>query len=77
MKHTKTIALISLSGFILFLVIVFTLHFLRPDKNMLTCFVSEYAVGEYSWLMKPAGYSLTIATALLLMGLLQKISALK
>ena len=77
MKHTKTIALISLSGFILFLVIVFTLHFLRPDKNMLTCFVSEYAVGEYSWLMKTAGYSLTIATALLLTGLLQKIRASK
>ncbi len=77
MKHTKTIALISLSGCILFFVIVCSLHFLRPDKNMLTCFVSEYAVGNYSWLMTTAGYALTSAAALLLTGLLLNIKASK
>ena len=77
MKHTKTIALISLVGCILFFVIVCSLHFLQPDKNMLSCFVSEYAVGNYSWLMKMAGYSLTIASALQLTGLLQNIKASK
>ncbi len=77
MKPTKTIALISLSGFILFFVMVCSLHFLRPDKNMLTCYVSEYAVGEYSWLMMIAGYSVTIATALLLTGLLLNIRSSK
>ncbi|CAN5285566.1 hypothetical protein BH11BAC5_BH11BAC5_41420 [soil metagenome] len=77
MKHTKTIALISLSGCLLFFVIVCSLHFLRPDKNMLSCFVSEYAVGNYSWLMKVAGYSLTIASALLLTGLSMNIKASK
>jgi hypothetical protein len=77
MKPSNTIAITSLSGIRLFLVIVFILHFLRPDKNMLTCFVSEYGVGEYSWMMKTAGYSLTIATTLLLKGLLEKIKASK
>ncbi len=77
MKHTKTIALTGLSGCILFFVIVCSLHFLRPDKNMLSCFVSEYAVGNYSWLMKIAGYSLTIAVALLLTGLSMNIKASK
>ncbi len=75
MKHTKTIALISFSGFVLFLAIVFTLHFLRPDKNLLTCFVSEYAVGSYSWLMTIAFLTLSSAAALLLTGLLLTIIA--
>lgn len=45
------------------------LHFLRPDKNMLSCFVSEYAVGNYSWLMTIAFYALSLASTLLLFGL--------
>lgn len=45
------------------------LHFLRPDKNMLSCFVSEYAVGKYSWLMTIAFYVLSLASTLLLFGL--------
>ncbi len=77
MKHTKTIAFISFSGCLLFFVIVFSLHFLRPDKNMLTCFVSEYGVGNYSWLMRIAGYALTVAATLLLTGLLLNIRAAK
>ena len=77
MKQTKTIALISISGFILFLVIVFTLHFLRPDKNMLTCYISEYAVGNYSWLLKISYYVLATSTALMLTGLLLNIDASK
>jgi Protein of unknown function (DUF998) len=70
MKPTKTIAFISLCGLMLFVVIVFLLHFLRPDKNMLSCFVSEYAVGNYSWLMTIAFYALAFSAALLLKGLL-------
>ena len=70
MKYTKTIAFISSCGLILFAVIVCLLHFLRPDKNRLSCFVSEYAVGNYSWLMTIAFYILSFAAALLLRGLL-------
>ncbi len=77
MKHTKTTALISFLGFMLFFAIVFTLHFLRPDKNLLTCFVSEYAVGNYSWLMTIAFFALASAAALLLTGLLLTIKTSK
>ncbi len=69
MKHTKTIATISLLGFVLFLVIVCSLHFLRPDKNILTCFVSEYAVGNYSWLLTTSYNLLAASATLLLIGL--------
>jgi len=71
MKPTKSIAFISFCGCILFVIIVCVLHFLRPDKNRLSCFVSEYAVGDFGWLMTICFYSLAIATALLLIGLLQ------
>lgn len=77
MKQTKTIALISISGFILFSVIVCSLHFLRLDKNMLTCFVSEYAVGDINWLMTTAFYVLPFATSLLLKGLMLNIESSK
>jgi hypothetical protein len=69
MKIIKINALISISGLILFLIIVMCLHFLRPDKNMLSCFVSEYAVGKNSWLMTIAFYALSLASTLLLFGL--------
>lgn len=70
MKPIKTNAFISLYGLILFVTIVIFLHFLRPDKNMLTSFVSEYAVGKDSWLMTIAFFALAIASTLLLMGLM-------
>lgn len=77
MKHTKTIALISLSGCLLFFVIVCGLHFLRADKNIFTSFVSEYAVGDYSWLMTIAFYALAFAGILLLSGLMINIKSSK
>jgi hypothetical protein len=75
MKPTKPIAFISFCGCTAFVVIVCSLHFLRPDKNRLSCFVSEYAVGNYGWLMTLAFYTLAIAAALLLIGLLQDCKA--
>ncbi len=75
MKPIKTNAFISLYGLILFVTIVIFLHFLRPDKNMLTSFVSEYAVGKDSWLMTIAFFALAIASTLLLMGLMLHVSA--
>ncbi|MEO5943848.1 MAG: DUF998 domain-containing protein [Ferruginibacter sp.] len=77
MKHTKTIALISLSGCLLFFAIVCGLHFLRADKNILSSFVSEYAVGDYSWLMTIAFYALAFAGILLLSGLMINIKSSK
>jgi uncharacterized membrane protein len=70
MKTTKTIAFISFCSLVLFLVIIVSLHVLRPDKNMLSCYLSEYAVGDYGWLMTTAFYALASAAAMLLRGLL-------
>ncbi len=75
MKLPKTIAVISFYGIILFTVIVCLLHFLRPDKNLLSSFVSEYAVGNDGWLMTIAFYILAVAAAFLLIGLLQNCKA--
>jgi hypothetical membrane protein len=77
MKPSKTFTFISLCGCTVFVAIVCLLHFLRPDKNRLTCFVSEYAVGNYGWLMTIGFYTLALAAAMLLIGLLQdcKVSA--
>jgi hypothetical protein len=77
MKHTRTIALVSTAGSILFFVIVFLQHFLRPGKNMLSCFVSEYAVGDYGWLMTIGFFSLATAALLLLIGLPMNLTASK
>jgi uncharacterized membrane protein len=70
MKTTKTIAFISLCSLVLFVIIIVSFHFLRPDKNMLSCFLSEYAVGDYGWLMTIAFYALAFAAAMLFRGLL-------
>ena len=70
MSRSKIIAWASSLGFVLFLVIVFVLHFLRPDKNIFSCFVGEYAVGNYSWLMTTGFYILAVAAISLLTGLL-------
>jgi hypothetical protein len=75
MKPLKTTSFISLYGLILFVTIVIFLHFLRPDKNMFTSFVSEYAVGKDSWLMTIAFFALDIASTLLLIGLMMHVSA--
>ena len=43
----------------------------------MSCFVSEYAVGEYGWLMTIAFYALAFGAALLLRGLLLNITSSK
>jgi hypothetical protein len=75
MKPAKKIAIISFYSLLLFAVIVCLLHFLRPDKNMFTCFVSEYAVGNYGWLMTADFYTLAFATTFLFISLVQHVKA--
>lgn len=77
MKYNRAIPLISLCGTILFLAIVIILHVIRPDKNIMSCFVSEYAVGDYSWLMTTAFLSLATGVSLLLLALTRIVKASK
>lgn len=45
--NTKSIAIISLIGLVYFVVIIITMHILRPDYNPRSRYISEYAVGKY------------------------------
>lgn len=69
--------MVSLCGTILFLAIVILLHVIRPDKNPMSCFVSEYAVGDFSWLMTTAFLSLATGVSLLLLALTRNVKASK
>jgi hypothetical protein len=53
------------------------MHLLRPDLHFLSSFVSEYAVGDYSWLMTVGFFSLATAVLLLLIGLSMNLTASK
>ena len=66
MKQTSTIALICIAYFAFAIV---ALHFLRPDLNPLSRPTSEYAVGEYGFLMSTAFFSMSVASFSLLIGL--------
>lgn len=65
MKKIKLLTLISLSGQVIFIAAVILMHFLRPDKNPVVDFVSEYAVGNYGWLMTFAFFSNAVGQACL------------
>ncbi len=59
----------SCCGLVFFLVATVLMHLLRPNLPFLSSFVSEYAVGDYGWLMTIGFFSLAIAALLLLIGL--------
>lgn len=44
-------ARISLAGSVVFLVLVAALHFLKPDYDPSWRFISEYAIGDFGWVM--------------------------
>jgi alpha-beta hydrolase superfamily lysophospholipase len=75
MKQTKIIALVSLWGHSLFIILVVLLHFLRTDLYPQTHFVSEYAIGNYGWIQTLAFSALGIAGLFLIIGLFSNIKA--
>ncbi|HRH51569.1 MAG TPA: DUF998 domain-containing protein [Panacibacter sp.] len=77
MKYNKTIPIVSVCATMLFLAIVILLHAIRPDKNIMSCFVSEYAVGDYSRLMTTAFLSLATGVSLVLLALTRNVKASK
>ncbi len=66
MKRLITISLISISYFIAIIVV---LHFLRTDLNPISRPTSEYAVGQYGFLMTPAFFGMSVASFSLVIGL--------
>jgi Protein of unknown function (DUF998) len=76
--HTKQqvarVATIALVGVAYFAVVIVVLHFLRPDLNPIRRPTSEYAVGQYGFLMISAFFSMSLASFALVIGLYQGVS---
>lgn len=70
-KHFNIFAVLSFYGTIIFIVLVLLLHFLRKDLYFPEHFVSEYAIGRYSYIQTIAFFSLAIAQLFLFIGLTQ------
>src|SRR5215211_356099 len=68
------IATVAIVGVAYFVVIIVVLHFLRPDLNPIRRPTSEYAVGQYGFLMSSAFFSISLASFALVIGLHQGIS---
>jgi hypothetical protein len=67
-KSTNLLGFVSLSGNIFFILAVFILHFLRKDLYLPEHFVSEYAIGNYSWVQTCAFYAVATAQVALIVG---------
>ena len=67
-------ATIALVGAAYFVVIIVVLHFLRPDLNPIRRPTSEYAVGQYGFLMTSAFFSMSLASFALVIGLYRGVS---
>ena len=70
MKQLTIVALICIAYFILAIVV---LHFLRPDVNPISRPTSDYAVGEFGFIMTTAYFSMSVASFSLLIGLYKTI----
>ena len=70
MIYTKKTALTSLYGHLLFLFVFILMHFLRPDKSYLKNFTSEYAVGDFGWLMTLGFLGVVTGALFIIIGLL-------
>jgi hypothetical membrane protein len=70
-KQVARIATIAIVGIAYFLIAVVALHFLRPDYDPVSRFVSEYAVGSYGFLMTSAFFGLSLGSLALVIGLYQ------
>ena len=71
LARMATLAIASIAYFIFALV---ALHFLRPDYNPISRFVSEYAVGPYGFLMTSASVALSLGSLALVSGLHQGVA---
>ena len=60
---------ISLTAISAFAILIIVLHFLRPDLDPIHRPTSEYAVGEFSYLMTTAFFCMSIATFALVVSL--------
>ena len=77
MKYSKTVGLISLCGHLLFLAAFLLMHWLRPDKSVMSSFTSEFAVGDSGWLMTLGFLGVAAGALFLGIGLLKQFKPAK
>jgi hypothetical protein len=70
MKQLTSLALMCIAYFV---IVIVSLHFLRPDLNPISHPTSEYAVGPYGFLMTTAFLSMSVASLSLVIGLFKGI----
>ena len=68
-------SLVSIVGLSIFVLIILCLHFLCPDYNPISQFISEYGYGRLGWLASIAFYAAAIGFLFLGINLLQLESA--
>src|SRR6266487_2003723 len=68
-RRLEGFAWVSIVGTVYFVLAVTALHFLRPDYNPTTRFVSEFAVGPYGFLMTTAFFALGFGSPALALGI--------
>ena len=66
---TPAAASLSFAGAATFVVLLAALHFIKPELDPSWHFISEYAIGEYGWIMVLAFLSLALAYASLLVAI--------
>lgn len=71
---SKPAAILTLAGSILFLILLAVLHFLKPEFEPSWRFVSEYAIGNYGWIMIAAFVSLALSCASLVVAIRSQVS---
>ncbi len=70
----ERVAWVGILGTTFFILAVVALHFLRPDYNPAARFISEFAVGPYSWLMTIAFFALGLASFAIAFGIQKTLS---
>src|SRR5918995_1661661 len=63
---SRTAALLSFAGAATFVVLLAALHFIKPELDPSWHFISEYAIGDYGWIMVVAFLSLALSYVSLL-----------
>ena len=58
---SRTAALLSFAGAATFVVLLAALHFIKPELDPSWHFISEYAIGDYGWMMVLAFLSLALS----------------
>lgn len=67
--RVRALATIALAAVTYFVVIIVTMHFLRPDDDPLRRPTSDYAVGDYGFLMTSAFLVMSLGSLALVVGL--------